>query len=123
MSVAHGRATVVTSADEQAGDEIPGLLQVLALVPDARKRRGRRYMLVFMLAVAVACVLAGAKSFQEIGDQAADRPQEVLARLGGTPGPLRRQIIVPSEKRLRTLVSHRSSVANRRRRISSSRPT
>jgi len=41
-----------------------------------------------VLAVAAACVLAGAKSFREIGDQAADLPQDVLARLGGKPHPL-----------------------------------
>ena len=83
---------------------MPGLLEVLAQVPDPRKRRGRRYVLAFVLAVAVACVLAGAKSFREIGDQAADLPQEVLARLGGTPHPLLRRIIAPSEKRIRTLI-------------------
>ena len=58
---------------------------MLAQVPDPRKRRGRRYSLVFVLAVAVGCVLAGAKNFREIGDQAADLPQDVLARLGGRP--------------------------------------
>ena len=63
-----------------------------------------RYLLVCVLAVAVACVLAGAKNFREIGDQAADLPQEVLRRLGGTPHPLRCKIIAPSEKRIRTLV-------------------
>jgi hypothetical protein len=61
-------------------------------------------MLVFVLAVAVACVLAGAKSFREIGDQAADLPQEILARLGGKRHPLLRRIIAPSEKRVRTLI-------------------
>ena len=40
----------------------------------------------------------------EIGDQAADLPQEVLRRLGGTRHPLRCKIIAPSEKRIRTLV-------------------
>ena len=80
------------------------MLEVLAQVPDPRKRRGRRFLLVFVLAVAVACVLAGAKSFREIGDHAADLPQEVLARLGGRPHPLLRRIIAPSEKRIRTLV-------------------
>ncbi|MFI4972650.1 MAG: ISAs1 family transposase [Hyphomicrobiales bacterium] len=83
---------------------MPGLLEVLAQVPDPRKRRGCRYVLVFVLAVAVACVLAGAKSFREIGDQAADLPQEVLARLGGKPHPLLWRIIAPSEKRVRTLI-------------------
>jgi predicted transposase YbfD/YdcC len=100
MPVSHARASAVTSADEG----LPGLLEILAQVPDPRKRRGRRFMLVFLLAVAVACVLAGAKSFREIGDQARDLPQEVLARLGGKPHPLQRRIAVPSEKRIRTLI-------------------
>jgi hypothetical protein len=93
----------LTSADEIA-DEAPGLLEVLAQVPDPRKCRGRRFTLVFLLAVAVACVLAGAKNFREIGDQAADLPQELLARPGGRPHPLLREIVAPSEKRIRTLI-------------------
>jgi DDE_Tnp_1-associated len=104
MPVSHAHATAVTSTDEQGWGEVPGLLEVLAQVPDPRRRRGRRYCLVFVLAVAVASVLAGAKNFREIGDQAADLPQEVLARLGGKPRPLRRTVIVPSEKRIRTLI-------------------
>jgi predicted transposase YbfD/YdcC len=84
--------------------EIPGLLAVLALVPDPRKPRGRRYRLVFVLAVAAACTLAGAKTFREIGDQAADLPQDVLRDLGGRRHPLRRKIIAPSETRIRTLL-------------------
>ncbi len=47
--------------------------------------------------------LPGARSFREAGDLAADLPQEVLARLGGVPHPLRRKITAPSEKRIRTL--------------------
>jgi DDE_Tnp_1-associated len=56
---------------------------VLAEVPDPRKCRGCRFTLVFMLAVAVVCVLAGAKNFRETGDYAQDLPQELLARPGG----------------------------------------
>ena len=104
MPVSHGRTTAVTSTDEQASGKVPGLLEVLARVPDPRRFRGRRYRLAFVLAVAVACVLAGAKTFREIGDQAADLPQEVLRRLGGTRHPLRGKIITPSEKRIRTLI-------------------
>jgi predicted transposase YbfD/YdcC len=84
--------------------KIPGLLAVLALVPDPRKPRGRRYPLAFVLAVAAACTLAGAKTFREIGDQAADLPQNVLRDLGGRFCPLRRKIIAPSETRIRTLL-------------------
>lgn len=36
-------------------------MEVLAQVLDPRRRRGRRFGLVFLLAVAVVCVLAGAK--------------------------------------------------------------
>jgi predicted transposase YbfD/YdcC len=100
MPVSHAASSVLTSTDEQ----VPGLLEVLAQVPDPRRRRGRRFGLVFLLAVAVVCVLAGAKNFREIGDQAADLPQELLARLGGQRHPLWRRIIVPSEKRIRTLI-------------------
>jgi hypothetical protein len=87
MPVSHAPDTTVTSTDGFTAGEVPGLLDVLARVPDLRKHRGRRYLLVFVLAVAVACVLAGARNFREIGDQAADLPQEVLARLGGKPRP------------------------------------
>jgi hypothetical protein len=104
MPVLHARAPAMASADEEPGDELPGLLEVLAQVPDPRNRRGKRYTLVFILAVAVACVLAGAKNFREIGDHAADLPQEVLARLGGRPHPLLRRVLAPSEKRIRTLL-------------------
>lgn len=100
MPVSHAISSVVTSTDEQA----PGLLEVLAQVRDPRRRRGRRFALVFVLAVAVVCVLAGAKNFREIGDQAADLPQDLLAALGGRPHPLWRRIIAPSEKRIRTLI-------------------
>ena len=57
-----------------------------------------------MLAVAAACTLAGAKTFREIGDQAADLPQKVLRDLSGKPHPLRRKVIAPSETRIRTLL-------------------
>lgn len=82
MSVSHARATAMTSTDEHAAREVPGLLEVLAQIPDPRRFRGRRYLLAFVLAAAAACVLAGAKSFREVGDQAADLPQEILASLG-----------------------------------------
>jgi hypothetical protein len=83
---------------------VPGLLAVLAAVPDPRRPRGRQYPLVLVLAVAAACTLAGAKTFREIGDQAADLPQNVLRDLGGRLHPLRRKIIAPSETRIRTLL-------------------
>lgn len=103
MPVSHAPETTVTSENRDE-KKVPGLLEMLAQVPDLRKRRGRRYELVFVLAVAACCALAGAKTYREIGDQAADLPQDVLARLGGRIHPLKRAIIAPSEKRIRTLI-------------------
>jgi hypothetical protein len=107
MPVLHALSSAFTSTDEQ----VPGQLEVLAQVPDPRKRRGRRFSMVFVLAVAVICVLADAKSFREIGDQAADLPQELLAALGARPHPLRRRITAPSEKRIRTLLQELDAAA------------
>jgi len=95
VPVPHARDTAMTSTDENADRKVPGLLDVLALVPDPRKRRGRRFRLVFILAVAVTCALAGARNFREAGDHAADLPQEVLKRIGGRPHPLLPRIIAP----------------------------
>jgi len=95
--------------------KVPGLLAVLALVPDPRRPRGRRYQLTFALAVAAACTLAGAKTFREIGDQAADLPQNVLRDLGGKPHPLRRKVITrarPGSARCCTSSTPGSSTAS-----------
>jgi len=102
--VSHARITAVTSVIKEAAGKVPGLLSVLALVPDPRRPRGRRYPLVFLLAVAAVCTLAGARTFREIGDQAADLPQDVPRDLGGRPHPLPRRVIAPSETRIRTLL-------------------
>jgi hypothetical protein len=102
--VSHARFTAVTSMIKEGAGTVPGLLAVLALVPDPRRARGRRFSLVFVPGVAAACTLAGARTFREVGDQAADLPQEVLRALGGRVHPLRRRITAPSETRIRTLV-------------------
>jgi predicted transposase YbfD/YdcC len=63
------------------------LLDLLAQVPDPRKRRGRRHALAGLLAVGIASVIAGSRSFAAIGQWAADASPEVLAGLGATRGP------------------------------------
>ena len=63
------------------------LLQLLAQVPDPRKRRGRRHALAGLLAVGIAAVIAGSRSFAAIGQWAADAGPEVLAALGAARGP------------------------------------
>jgi predicted transposase YbfD/YdcC len=63
------------------------LLDLLAQVPDPRKRRGRRHALAGLLAVGIAAVAAGSRSFAAIGQWAADAGPEVLAVLGAARGP------------------------------------
>src|SRR5580692_12093900 len=62
------------------------LLDLLAQVPDTRKRRGRRHALAGLLAVGIAAVIAGSKSFAAIGQWAADAGPEALAVLGAARG-------------------------------------
>ena len=75
-------------------EDAPGLLALLARVADPRHRRGIRYRLAVILALAVCAVLAGARSFTAIAEWAGDAGEETLARLG-VRGP------VPSESTFR----------------------
>jgi predicted transposase YbfD/YdcC len=63
------------------------LLDLLSQVPDPRKRRGRRHALAGLLAVGIAAVIAGSRSFAAIGQWAADAGPDVLAALGAARGP------------------------------------
>jgi DDE_Tnp_1-associated len=63
------------------------LLDLLAQVPDPRKRRGRRHPLAGLLATAIRAVTAGSRSFAAIGQWAADAGPDVLAGLGAARGP------------------------------------
>jgi predicted transposase YbfD/YdcC len=63
------------------------LLDLLSQVPDPRKRRGRRHSLAGLLAVGIAAVIAGSRSFAAIGQWASDAGPDVLAALGAGRGP------------------------------------
>jgi hypothetical protein len=77
-AVAHRLAAPATLGPEQCRS----LLDYLAQIADPRHRRGRRHALTTVLAVAVAAVLAGARSLVAIGEWASDAPDQVLAVLG-----------------------------------------
>ena len=76
----------MTSSPIPAAARSQYLLELLAQVPDPRKRRGIRHPLAGLLAVGVAAVIAGAKSFAA-GQWAADAGPEALAALGAARGP------------------------------------
>jgi len=58
------------------------LLELLAWVPDPRRPRGIRHGLPGILAVAIAAVVAGSRSFAAIGQWVADADADLLAALG-----------------------------------------
>jgi hypothetical protein len=74
-------AILLTSPND-ATDDPPGLLAMLAKVTDPRRRRGVRYQLSVILGLAVCAVLAGARSFTAIAEWAADADAETLGGLG-----------------------------------------
>ena len=75
-----GLTTPVLVVEHEQAD----LLRALAAVPDPRRRRGVRYRLASLLAVAVCAVLAGATTFAAIADWAADLDASARRRLGFT---------------------------------------
>ena len=74
-----------------------GLFEILASIPDSRKRRGVRHKVQSLLATAICAVLAGARSFTAMGEWAADQSVETLQRLGSTRGK------APNERTYRRL--------------------
>jgi DDE_Tnp_1-associated len=81
------------------------LLGYLAQIADPRHRRGRRHTLGAVLAVAVAAVLAGARSLAAIGEWAADAPGQVLSALGTRRDPLTGAWRPPAEATVRRVLA------------------
>lgn len=71
----------------ERADDLTDLMAMLARVPDPRARRGRRYPLAGLLAVAISAVVAGARSFAAIGEWATALPADSLTALGLDSAP------------------------------------
>ncbi|MFD7409714.1 transposase family protein [Streptomyces sp. NPDC059866] len=89
---------------EAVPEEIPGLLERLAEVPDPRDPRGVRHALVVVLALTACAVLAGATSLLAVGEWITDAPPSVLKRLGVRPDPLSPKRCLPAEATVRRLL-------------------
>ncbi len=85
----------MSSSPTAAGTRIP-LSQVFADVPDPRKPRGVRRGLPVVLTVAVAAVLAGAKSLLAIGEWVSEVDREALTLLG-----IGAEVRLPTESTIR----------------------
>lgn len=78
------------------GSETGLLARLDASLGDHRKARGIRHSLSSIVAVSTAAVLAGASSFEAIGQYAAQLPQDVLATLSARWHPTKERYIAPS---------------------------
>ncbi len=85
----------IAPASSQPIGAASALLTLLESVPDPRQARGIRHQLPGILAVGIAAVAAGARSFTAIGQWAADADVNLLAALGSTGR------CVPSESAIR----------------------
>ncbi|MFC8278167.1 ISAs1 family transposase [Streptomyces sp. NPDC057271] len=86
-------------------EEVPGLLERLAEVPDPRDPRGVRHRLAVVLALTACAVLAGATSLLAVGEWIADAPAHVLEQVGADPNPLLPRRVLPSETTVRRLLA------------------
>ena len=89
MSKGHGIAVDSQSAELGSSEAIWGLLSCLAVISDPRKRRGKRHLLLDMLAIAVLGCLCGCDDAEALEDWA-DKERQWLSGLlelpHGTPG-------------------------------------
>ncbi|MGW4568302.1 transposase family protein [Streptomyces sp. NPDC004561] len=86
-------------------EELPGLLERLAEVPDPRDPRGVRHRLAVVLALTACAVLAGATSLLAVGEWIADAPGHVLEQGGANPDPLLPMRVLPAESTVRRLLA------------------
>jgi predicted transposase YbfD/YdcC len=97
LSATQQGATLITDLNTLDFTSKEGLLTRLEVaLPDHRKPQGIRHPLSSVVAIATASVLAGASSFDAIGQFAGQLPQEVLAKLGCRWHEGRQQFVTPS---------------------------
>jgi predicted transposase YbfD/YdcC len=80
------------------------LVSMLGTVTDPRKQRGVRHQVATILAVAVFAVLAGAKTYRQVGDRVADLPQPLLALAGARSCPALGVVQAPSGSTIRRVL-------------------
>ena len=71
-----------TRLEDRARRDAAGLMRALESVIEPRKRRGRRFELVVVLALAVLAVCCGASSFAVVAETVADLERRLLVGFG-----------------------------------------
>lgn len=85
-------------------DEIASLLDVLRRLPDPRKKRGIRHSKTSVLALGIAAVLAGMRSFNAIAQWARECTEKELERFGCRYNPKSGKREAPSEPTIRRIL-------------------
>ena len=84
--------------------DISSLREMLSSIRDTRKPQARQHSLVFVLGVAVAAGLAGAKGYEEISRKAHDMSQALLAKLGAKWNWFKMRYMAPSKATIRRVL-------------------
>ncbi len=111
MSVSHAVLSGPALGEEPSsgGPGDPGaagvgwLVEMLGQIADPRDVRGIRHRIGSVLAVMVFAVLTGARNFRQVGDRAADLPQDLLRLAGSRQDRLTRRYAAPSEATMRRI--------------------
>jgi predicted transposase YbfD/YdcC len=104
-SYAQSNCECPVSGESELDADISSLLGMLGSIGDPRKERGKQHALVFVLAVCVVAVLAGAKGYSEIARKARDMTQPLLAELGAEWDWFRSRYKYPSKWTIRLVLS------------------
>jgi predicted transposase YbfD/YdcC len=91
--------------DSRTDADISSLLEMLGSIGDPRKERGKQHALVFVLAVCVVAVLAGAKGYSEIARKGNDMTQWLLEKLGAEWNWFGSRYKCPSKGTIRLVLS------------------
>jgi DDE_Tnp_1-associated len=104
VPVSHAAPEASIYAHETVGlADVAALYRLFAQVPDPRRARGVRHCLATALTLAVFAVLAGAASYREMGDRAADLPGVLLAAVGARTRPRTGTLQAPSGSTIRRI--------------------
>jgi predicted transposase YbfD/YdcC len=110
VSVSHAWAGSSAVGVTGSAQVLPGawavreLVSMLGTVAEPRKQRGVRHGLATILAVAVFAVLAGAKTYRQVGDRVADLPQPLLVLAGARSYPALGVVQAPSGSTIRRVL-------------------
>jgi hypothetical protein len=84
--------------------QIADLIDVLLAMPDPRKKRGKRHMLISILAISICAVLCGARNYAAIADFAKSRTRKQLKKLRCRYDDHSNAYIPPSEPTIRRVL-------------------